>query len=345
MFDLIQRPHTFTHMQVYPPGYGNLTGKRHLGLDILAPVGTPIRAHCSGRVESLYGNQGGNTAHFHTRGALYRYLHLQHRPEAQEVKRGDIIGYTGNTGLSTTPHLHIDISVNGKLELNNLSNFADPLMYFHTPIKVKLIGQTSNNWNEAVDFLSAHGIQLDVEYVHTPVTLPFVFNERVELWRTAYTYGHHMNDCDIVCFVPDNWEGMYRGFYDTTIVKAIGKPFGLHQIFVKKTTDPRTISSFPFTDPMLSTFCHEIFHALYAMAGMQDRVHELDYEKKTIMTEHGIDLRTVRTRTKEIETRDFYRVFKKKEGYVEERRVPKALARLFNDGINYWSVFGFSTRL
>jgi murein DD-endopeptidase MepM/ murein hydrolase activator NlpD len=48
-----------------------------------------------------------------------------------EFKKGEIIGYVGNTGTKGgQPHMHIDISKNGKLELNNYNNFIDPEKYF-----------------------------------------------------------------------------------------------------------------------------------------------------------------------------------------------------------------------
>ena len=105
----------------------------HLGLDLMAKTGTPIFAPDDGEVVWIgYGKQGGKQMHFlGVSGALHRFLHLDsyagvHR--GQKLLEGEIVAISGNTGaLSTIEHLHFDISKNGKLELDNLDNFIDPL--------------------------------------------------------------------------------------------------------------------------------------------------------------------------------------------------------------------------
>ncbi len=101
-------------------GYRNspFTGRRelHQGLDISAPRGTPIYAPADGKV-TFSGNDGafGVTLTInHGRGITTRYAHLQRyvAEKDQDVSRGQLIGYVGNTGRSTGPHLHYEVRVN-----------------------------------------------------------------------------------------------------------------------------------------------------------------------------------------------------------------------------------------
>ena len=116
-------------------GYGNRTdpfrGGRdfHPGLDISANHGRPIRATADGTVLSAAynGNYGNLVVIDHGFGITTRYGHLSRFGVAsgQRIHRGDVIGYVGSTGRSTSPHLHYEILVNGKL-INPLNLLARP---------------------------------------------------------------------------------------------------------------------------------------------------------------------------------------------------------------------------
>ncbi|MFQ5598044.1 MAG: M23 family metallopeptidase [Nitrospiria bacterium] len=99
------------------------TGKlaMHHGIDIAARPGTPIIAPAAG-VVSYYRFNGGFGRYLklnHGYGTVTHYGHLSKAAVkvGQKVKRGDVIGYVGNTGLSTGPHLHYEVSVN-KVSVN-----------------------------------------------------------------------------------------------------------------------------------------------------------------------------------------------------------------------------------
>ena len=116
--------------QKYPAGFGNLTGQKHIGQDYLLPVGKPVYAIASGVTKSSTGNQSGNMVTLVTnRGLSVRYMHLNSFVPASNgnVARGQIIGYTGNTGTSTSPHLHLDVFKGVPTNINQFSNFIDPL--------------------------------------------------------------------------------------------------------------------------------------------------------------------------------------------------------------------------
>ncbi len=93
--------------------------KMHEGMDFTAPTGTEIYATGDGVVEvarnSLRG-YGKRIVINHGYGYKTRYAHLQSFDvrRGQKVKRGDVIGYVGSSGLSTAPHLHYEVEKDGK---------------------------------------------------------------------------------------------------------------------------------------------------------------------------------------------------------------------------------------
>ncbi len=94
--------------------------KMHRGTDFAAPTGTPIMASGSGKVtRARWCGGGGNCVkikHNSTYETIYAHMKSFARgiKEGKKVKQGQIIGYVGSTGLSTGPHLHYEVIVNGK---------------------------------------------------------------------------------------------------------------------------------------------------------------------------------------------------------------------------------------
>jgi hypothetical protein len=128
--------------QKYPAGFGNLTGQKHIGQDYLLPSGKPVYAIASGMTKSSIGSQSGNMVTLVTnRGLSVRYMHLSKFVPASNgtVARGQIIGYTGNTGVSTVPHLHLDVFKGVPTNINQFSNFIDPLTLNEEDMETKEI--------------------------------------------------------------------------------------------------------------------------------------------------------------------------------------------------------------
>ncbi|WP_086235914.1 M23 family metallopeptidase [Campylobacter devanensis] len=93
-------------------------GHRHLhqGIDLRAPIGTPVYAPADGVVQvagfNIVSGYGYLVVLEHNFGFKTRFAHLSRKDvvkEGQFVKKGDLIGYSGNTGISTGPHLHYEI--------------------------------------------------------------------------------------------------------------------------------------------------------------------------------------------------------------------------------------------
>ena len=94
--------------------------KMHRGTDFAAPSGTPIMASGSGTVtRARWCGGGGNCIkikHNSTYETIYAHMKSFAKgiKEGKKVKQGQIIGYVGSTGMSTGPHLHYEVLVNGK---------------------------------------------------------------------------------------------------------------------------------------------------------------------------------------------------------------------------------------
>ena len=104
--------------------------KMHAGIDFVVNTGAPVYAPGNGKVVFI-GRNGGYGLEIeidHGFGYRTRYAHLSKAlvKRGQKIKRGDLIAKTGNSGLSTGPHLHYEISHNGR-KLNPSRFFFDNL--------------------------------------------------------------------------------------------------------------------------------------------------------------------------------------------------------------------------
>jgi murein DD-endopeptidase MepM/ murein hydrolase activator NlpD len=97
--------------------YGPRGGRLHRGIDVAAPIGTPIRAAQDGTVRfaGWKGGYGYTAVIAHGDGLTTRAAHQSELlvRRGQRVRRGQIIGRVGSTGSSTGPHLHFEIAVHG----------------------------------------------------------------------------------------------------------------------------------------------------------------------------------------------------------------------------------------
>lgn len=104
--------------------------KFHKGMDFTARIGTPIYASGNGRVSiaersSTYGNVV-YISHGYGYKTIYAHMSKIKVRRGQEVKRGDLIGYVGNTGLSVAAHLHYEVHKNG-ISLNPINFYYGDL--------------------------------------------------------------------------------------------------------------------------------------------------------------------------------------------------------------------------
>ncbi len=125
-------------------------GRMHAGLDFTAPIGTPIYATADGRVSTTEynGGYGNHVVINHGFGieTLYGHMSAIKVRVGENVKRGEIIGYVGNTGLSSGPHCHYEVHRKG--------NPVDPIYYFYrdlTPIQFDRIRKLAAAANQSLD--------------------------------------------------------------------------------------------------------------------------------------------------------------------------------------------------
>ena len=126
------------------------TLRTHTGIDLVAPTGTKIYATGDGVVTSAQFERGYGKAIVINHGYQYQsmYAHcseiLVH--QGQKVKRGEVIGLVGNTGVSTGSHLHYEI-IKGGQKVNPINYFLNDL----SPSEFEEIRQISIQPNQSFD--------------------------------------------------------------------------------------------------------------------------------------------------------------------------------------------------
>ncbi len=140
-----------------PSGYGwrthpiYKTAEFHPGMDFSAPQGTEIYATGDGTVERAdAGAQGyGNHVvidHGYGYKTLYGHMYKMAIKPGQKVKRGQLIGYVGSTGLSTAPHVHYEVIKGGEK--------TNPINYYYndlTPEQYQKLIELSSQSSQSFD--------------------------------------------------------------------------------------------------------------------------------------------------------------------------------------------------
>ncbi|MCR4737781.1 MAG: M23 family metallopeptidase [Bacteroidales bacterium] len=125
------------------------TLRAHTGVDITAPKGTPVYATADGTVSGENPGSGYGIAvlinHGYSYQTLYAHLSKKAVKPGQKVKRGQLIGYVGSTGMSSGSHLHYEVIKNGTP--------VNPVYYFNadiTPEEYNSILESSKKVNQAL---------------------------------------------------------------------------------------------------------------------------------------------------------------------------------------------------
>ena len=125
--------------------------RRHFGMDFSAVRGTPVYATGNGIIKRVDNKAAGFGKHIridHGFGYVSIYAHLDkyNVKRGQKVKRGQIIGFVGNTGRSVAPHLHYEIVKDGK-KINPINFYYGNL----SPDEFNILVQQASQENESLD--------------------------------------------------------------------------------------------------------------------------------------------------------------------------------------------------
>lgn len=125
------------------------TLRAHTGVDITAPKGTPVYATADGTVSGENPGSGYGIVvvinHGYSYQTLYAHLSKKAVRPGQKVKRGQVIGYVGSTGMASGSHLHYEVIKNGQK--------VNPVYYFNsdiTPEEYNSILESSKKVNQAL---------------------------------------------------------------------------------------------------------------------------------------------------------------------------------------------------
>ena len=125
------------------------TLRMHTGVDITAPKGTPVYATADGTVAYKQAQSGYGTSviinHGYSYETLYAHLSKKMVKPGQKVKRGELVGYVGSTGLSVGSHLHYEVWRNGT-PVNPVYFFISDI----TPQEYNTILESSKVMNQAL---------------------------------------------------------------------------------------------------------------------------------------------------------------------------------------------------
>ena len=127
------------------------TRKMHYGMDFSAKVGTEIYATGDGVVSKVkrskrgYGNYV-KINHGFGYETLYAHMSKYIVKKGQKVKRGEVIGYVGNTGISTAPHLHYEVRKDNK-KINPVNFYYNDL----SPEEYEKMLELSSQYNQSFD--------------------------------------------------------------------------------------------------------------------------------------------------------------------------------------------------
>jgi hypothetical protein len=286
MFPLKKRK-TLTYVFGSKTWYNNF----HIGVDYEANS-IELYAPFDGEVKTAKGDEAGYYIVFkpdHDNVEM-RFLHLSKFVNTGRVKQGQLIAITGNTGKSTTPHLHLDISKN-KVNLNDIKNYIDPEKYNWNPMTTTFEVLANVNWT-TLPLMLDHAKNLIKEWSNNRVLCTFdiqltnftniplaqfqgVTAPDVSWYRDNITSLAEGHDHSILILPYEQWSGLEHGFMAWADEK---KPVRI-SVSGKEFEDLGGIQA--VTKRILHEIAHD-FGFLTVRADYVTGVHDFDYNQNNL---------------------------------------------------------------
>ena len=315
----------------------------HLGLDLIVPVGPPIYAPSNGRLQYAYGKEGGNMAFFTDKQKnIIRFLHCSEVKQPRTYKKGDVIALSGNTGMGTGPHVHIDVSKK-HVDIYDTNNFINPELYFMRTLKCLIVTDKREDWSVISDWYLKHGVILKITEYYSNKKPKWIeyssqSGKHVDMKWWDATIAHLATGYDI-CVVATKmkwWANDNINGYANNHQRL-----GIWTVFAKNQTGSRRKSS-KLPNNIIGTLIHELSHIAYHATNKRDATHELDYKGK--LDKMKIDWDNFIGWKIEGTTRLFK--FSNIENKIIQLKVTDTMANRFKEKIGYWKLKGgYSTNI
>jgi len=276
----------------------------HVGVDLHAEIGTTVYAPEKCTVVNTYSNHPTLGNCLELQGTYtWRYMHLDTMETKQDFNAGDKLGTTGNTGMSTGPHLHIDCRKGNIADAtpdNFRDIFIDPMSLFESRY-ISMYMITPDSWasadekiQELKDFFQPY-YNLDIKVIKKTLnnvptqessTSKWIADWYIENEIFPLVVQESFPEADVLCVVHEDQLGTNWGIRRDRIhgVSPIQVFMGEH------TSRPVMNSNPPQREPVFVPYiAHEVCHALFDLYdisdpvdGSENGVHWFDYEEQNL---------------------------------------------------------------
>ena len=194
------------------------TKKFHYGMDFSAPIGTPVYATGNGTVAKIKKSRSkkdyGNYIlinHGYDYESFYAHLDKVLVSKGKKVKRGDLIGYVGNTGKSTAPHLHYEVRYK-KQKIN-------PLNFYHNDLTPE---EYEKRLEQIEDVKSREVKSTKIEEEEKGLALPIPGTKAASELTEQYNEQNDDEETETLSFVSELEQGQTQNSEnDVTIIGII----------------------------------------------------------------------------------------------------------------------------
>ena len=255
----------------------------HIGVDHIVGTGTAVYAWEDMDVRKSVGNQSGNMVTFTDEkyNKKVRVMHLSQFIKTGKVNKGDIVGLSGTTGLSTGPHTHTDVSKES-VQIYNTDNFVDPMVYFKNKWKVLLVCNRSTWITDEMLQPIREWFPIRIDFTLKEIdTKPVWYGEQISgVWNNKYiaVKGEaEKYDCVIHVMPEEYWKAKKSGGYFKN--KKFRTSWRIDMNADEGGIRKRN-NGWEDDDELLGRIRHELLHNFYKASGVEDKTHYWDFDQQ-----------------------------------------------------------------